>query len=549
MRPLLVPLIVLAVWLPQVQGTWSSFGAWEPDTFDDEAAGWMFVNADQSAGTSAGRAYFNAFAIIDGGAAALVVPNAGAIGSRLIPSTNLGYAAVIGIWKDCNLDETIGAAQAALWTYSRILLPAGTPCSAGSPHVRGDFVHEFIQISPHQVAGAAEPILVDESAAVWGDFGRPDTSVHYDCTQVPVPSGTMSRTGGLLRYIDCQLQFRVTSAVDALARQAGRPELMFDDPRHPEESCANVLNQHLPLWSGPDACAAPDDRPGLLEKDTGEPAFEVWDCANDGDWTEVRDPLAPDGSRGALSGVHIEQLGIEAWLADESGAYHRVPPPGVPTLSARGSLHDGARDFESGLLHDCGRANMDEVDVRAVVERDVASNDASWGKRSSDFVLSFVHDHQGDGLVQRSARTTLQEAPAGAPAWGARAWWRSDYVYGPPTFMGVTVRPDLQPAGATSFTFYAWFSPAAAGSPEIPAGAHGVYGAEACAGAETGVIAGWDCEAAHWWNPELGGTRNARGKPVGHAYLMRDTDCYDNSVLWGAASASLASVSTEGVCP
>lgn len=549
MTRILTPLIVLAVLAPLAQGSWSSFGAWEPDTPHDEAGGWMFVDADHSADTGVGRIYFNAFAVIDGGAAALVMPNVGSVGSRLLPSSNLGYAAVLGVWKDCNLDETIGAAEVGLWSYSRFLLPARSPCSIGSPYLRDDMVQEFIQVAPYAQAGEPGLTIVDESAAIWGDFGRPGVSVHHDCVQLPPPSGTTSRTGSLLRYADCQLGYRGAHAIDAVARFAAREDLMFNDPRHPEESCRNMLNQPIRLWGGPDGCAAPGDPPGLLEKDSGEPAFEVWDCADDAERTEIRDPLAPSDSRGPLGGVSVPALGVDVWLADERGAYHRVPPSREPTATTHGSFYDGARDFESGLAHDCGRANADEIDLRTMVEHDIAANDPSRRKRSSDFVMSFAHDLDGDGLVQRTARGVLQETPAGTPAWGARSWWRSDYVYGPPTFNGVTIGPDLQPVGASYFTFYASISLDALGWMEVAASAHGIYGAEVCGSATTGVVEGWDCDPEHWWNAQLGGTSNPRGRPVGYPYLVRDTDCYDNSALWGAVAASLTVISTDGACP
>jgi hypothetical protein len=97
-----------------------------------------------------------------------------------------------------------------------------------------------------------------------------------------------------------------------------------------------------------------------------------------------------------------------------------------------------------------------------------------------------------------------------------------------------------------------------------PTGKVGTYGSEVCGSASSGIIGGWDCNAAEWWpgwecNTSNGYTcsgvilgNNAADITVriGQPYQLRDVNCYDNSFQASEGGANVGrNTSVNGIDP
>ncbi|HEX2021766.1 MAG TPA: hypothetical protein VHH36_03585, partial [Candidatus Thermoplasmatota archaeon] len=323
-RTLLLSAALLSLAAPGALGTWRTADSMEPDTSHDVAGDRMWRDPPPAAGR--GRVYFEATLAAGHEANPMGVranPNAGALGTRVMPGGTLQAFATLGVWSDCDGDGFVGAALGQVTEYRVELLDDPSACPAR--HVRNGTVYELLWILPPGSLSRA-PHLADADAAVWGDFGRPGDRPHLPCALTPLPAGAAARTGGLLVALDCHAGFTVTQALDE-ADPGGRQGIGFDDPYHPERDCDHALNRPLLLGRDPNRCAG--EPRGALDRAPDDPAVGVFDC---GARTPVRDPTAPEGERGALSeGVHAEQplpvspRRVDLDVSDEEGTYAWLP--------------------------------------------------------------------------------------------------------------------------------------------------------------------------------------------------------------------------------
>lgn len=569
-RRLLPFALVVVLALPGGAATWGVHGDVEPSTPWDVRS-FMFDEPP----TFPGRVYFN------------VVENEGATGvnPNVAPATRIGarhptYGAFLGEWVDCNQDGYMGMADGAVLEYRWELLFDTTLCPPGSENNKDGWVYELRWIAP--ASSAPHPgtdtyvvprLLDDPAARVWGDFGLPDgTPPRATCALAPIPRGTTSSAGGLVRHADC------------LGGRAVEPAVRGIDPT------GALLDERAPLstFGEPDT-----GRTGALEKESGRPAFTTWDCS-DPQANHVDDPTG-----GSLSGVVLEspsplvngKKGVEG-IAEvvlfqrendgkarfrasltENGSYAYFPNP-APGFDAGGSLYDGANATEFGLVEHCdqhrdavpGFKQFTLLQAYPEVESDHAGVDPAAGRRRSDFVFDFKHNvwsNQESGTVTQGAvgapaigdvfgHAMPQDggvAIARFAAGGAGPGWNAQLVDTVPS--RIVVRDDLEVSAARYATFYAHVGSATTDRGVETPGGSGTYGSPACGAAESGVISGWDCDPGHWWTPPYSGDmpRNmysgaGLGVRSGQEYELRDVDCLDDTVL----TLGVSNVYADGLC-
>ncbi|HEX2022277.1 MAG TPA: hypothetical protein VHH36_06155, partial [Candidatus Thermoplasmatota archaeon] len=572
--PGLRALAILATLLlaaPSTLAEWSYEGASEPDTPRDAFDGLMWTAPDDSPDPGVRKVYFNAFATVP-------VQYQGAVrahpnllpGMRVLPPETT-FKAILGVWKDCNDDGYVGEARSALVAYREELLPQGTPCPEGSEHLRDGWVRELLWIDD------SDP---QRATRVWGDFGLPESPAKVRCPLHPVPHGSATSTGGLLRHADCSFDLGVGAMVALVDHDTGLG-LGFDDPAHPERDCDHPLNRETP-WGGDAGCF--QGSTAAYERGAGDPAFTVWDCSEP-KWQDVRDPTAPEGGRGDLSGsaeATQRLLGQPVHglsFTDKEGTYasaaRPAPQPRDPT---GGSYYEALDDGVSGLTG-CGLRGVHPPHPTAglyplpvdspfgVLGLASHAAGAPTVKRQHDVRLRWAGGDDGTSIptlpgpfaaldpTLRPALAPVESSPpyAGAnPAYGAFLGWSSPEALGPPGFRGQTVRGDAQPQGAMWFTFYARLGPSVRPLVDLPPTPAPPYGEAACPRGFDDYVGptGWDCEPSHWWDEDYGVPQSTRIEvPVGALYDLRDVDCYDGTVAQDAPKASLADASEEGVCP
>lgn len=547
----LVPFLLAAILLAPIgASTWYVNGAFEPDTHEDIETGRMFTAPDQS--PSGMRVYFNAMTL-DANALTLN-PNVGAIGSRFLSTGRMTTTAWLGVWKDCNADGYIGMVESLVFEYKNDLLLDKSICPDGSMWNHHTWVSEFIHIGPdNQPPNSVSfpRLFTDYEADVWGDFGRPDRpdEIHYDCRRSTFPQGTFDSTGGMLVALDCQLGYNVAENVNTWDETLGLG-LAFEDPVHPDRDCDHPLNIQFNTY-GNSYCE--DEQTDLLDGNAGDPMFTVWDCTNgptSGNMVDVRDPTAPEGGTGSLSQVNgfgiTDDDGTYGWRPiegnEDGGIYLQVRniAPAAPTVDdPESSLFEGyqraiAPRCDGPVLRLFGNDNYGLGENFLGVEA-AGSTNPTDGKLTADFNMRFsapccLGTHQG------------YPSSAGLRGVG-RGPWNSTASYGPPTYLGGTVRSeDLMPASGIWFTFYARVGSAtlARGVELPPSASTAIYGAEACGSNDRGVHNGWACDDALW-----------SGQAVpGAMYQLRDTDCYDGEILGGSGLyASGASAADDPPCP
>lgn len=557
-------LVVLALMLaPAAAASWKSAGQQEPDTPYDVARGRMFTTTD-SASDGVRRVYFNAYPAFY---VTSFDPNVAALGTRLHVMPTVHYQALLGVWKDCNLDGYVGMAEGALREYRATLLPETTPCPARAPgpgvHNDGQWVAEMLMIGgpdPCEYVNDAQyketecadarqgpgvdrtfspnpHVLYANGTLVWGDAGEPGYVLPTGaspCPITPLPRGTTSGTGHLLAYLDCEARVATgTSIVRAFddASRALDPDdalgLRFDDASSPERS-GSRLNQHFPvnLYGSPTT-----GKSGLIERDAEEgPAFRAWDCS-----TSSPDPSLDDADASWWDGASFTFDGIagdcdprtktqldDAYPAVERGS---APPPGAKTRATVYFIfNDGARG-----------TSADPVDI-ALGESTPADLGVGYGRRLND---------------------PTRRDNNGGPQWDAH----TNVVVDPPL-----VTREGTPAGRQHMTFYAKLAGATITSwgLTLPTSTEATYGAEPtnCGdGIGTGRSArgGFACDPAAWYRtPEgadampstaEGPVKGQRLAPrVGERYHLLDVDCLDGRVAEGVY-ASLARASPDGPCP
>lgn len=580
---------VLLATLPLATATWGVPGSLEPDTPRDRDEGKMWLDPDA---TLAGeRVYFNAIATtgIGGNLGGVTTTLGGGVspnllGSALAPPGDLAIMAYLGVWKDCDQDGYVGAARAGLFAYRSELLEDTSVCPVGGAFNKNGWVWEFIWIAPGSAFPGDNPLrfIMDRNAGVWADIGLPESDPYFECKLTPLPRGTTTRTGGLVQAADCQTGFVVGQGLETVEGATGAP-VGFDDPYHAERDCGHPLNRPVGLWRDPTRCEG--EPHGLLEANTDDPTFTVWDCDRPKETADVRDPTAPEGQRGGLSYVEVrdptdQRLVYNATFTDDEGTYMGPYGPvlSIPALApsvsddpTRASLNDAVNDTESGLMGCAPRIGYSEAAFRLAspsnwLEADRAGTAPTDGKRKADFPMVYQPDgFRGTISLAHPALTPVNAAFNGAkgdaPAdlglsyldMARGSGWKSNSPGpAPPAYMGGTVRSDLAPAGPLWITAYAVVGANTTSRALVP-GQDATYATEACGSERTGVLNGWDCDPANWWKVELGGARGPSGayQPVpGSLYQLRDIDCLDGAVVPGApAYASLVAASAEGPCP
>lgn len=260
--PFLAILLSLLVVAPLADAAWRSNGQQEPDTSHDIQDGWMFTEPDATANPANAFVYFNGFVSQEPellGYQAISL-NLAAAGTALA-SENVLPMAILGVWKDCNGDGYVGAADAGLLqAYPATLLPAGSPCAVGSgpfTHNDGLTVTELLPIYWHNDTSepqyamnywgpAQRPIpgFFDNGARVWADLGQPDDPNLGICRSSPQPQGTFGSTGGMLAYADCFDGYVLTHDVNTATEGAGLSSLSFGDVQDGDQQhSGSVANQ------------------------------------------------------------------------------------------------------------------------------------------------------------------------------------------------------------------------------------------------------------------------------------------------------------------
>lgn len=525
--------------------TWGIQGSLEPDTPQDRE-GFMWSGPDRDPNPAVRQVYFNAMAL----SGVTPAPNTGGYtinanvvpGARLAPPGGVTFVALLGIWKDCDDDGYVGSAGGELWRYRAELLADSSICPPGTAHNRDGWVWEFLQISNPPTYNSP-PLygIVDRDARVWGDFGTPGAIPRYTCETKGFPPGGLSSSAPLIDVVDCHLGGQLAASAQLLDPDGSRG-LSFGDAG-PE--CGDVLRVEYRLWRA-DACSG---APGRYQRDSGRPAFYVWDCSDPRE-TAVRDPTAESG-RGALSGY-----GRTNWTNND-GEILRFPTPAPRVGDPDGSWNDGVWELERGVgalqSHEkCdppSRAGL--ADGASLVEAGRV-NDPTLGKRRTDFVMRHLsHDWAPSsaevyaiGGVKAYETLTVYRMTFGA-GWSSR----EEVSYEAPGYKSGLLRDDLAPEDAIWFTFYAKVGMATERVVLSPFGT-GTYGAEACGTENSGVHGGWDCDAANWWRADLGGSPKpiwVDPSRVGHSYHYRDVDCYDGTLFTGGPRATLAVEQTG--CP
>lgn len=587
---------------PAAAASWYGPGGEEPDTHIDWQRQGMFL---QPGDALANRVYFDAYAALP---QTSENPNVALLGSSVLLPGSVEYRALLGVWRDCNGDGAIGAADTALQEYHASLANADT-CPAGSPFNDGLWVSEMLMIGAvdpceylddatreADCAGtdafhANERVLYVNGTRVWGDQGRPGEPAPSECPLAPLPRGTTSGTGALLRYADCHDGTRVATTVNDVDAD-GSLGLRFDDTENPQEG-DSALNQHFPvnLLGNPATGQA-----GLLEEDTGRPAFHAWDC--DASLATLRDPTASGDERGSLSelrvadpsgnqldGQHFPYAILTTFVpaltfhdrdgnpetpgelvlaldGDGRGTYARVPAPAsAPTLDTGGSAWDAAAAAQDAARGDCDPATRDELAQNPGETIESGPQPVRQGARDrNSFVLAFYDGHRGlnENVDDTTGPTTpsdagllvrRQDRGGAGPMWRALAATTQD-----PQLVD---RHTLAPARPAYTSFYARIGTDAPMLLTLPPGA-GIYGADACPFISPGApdANGWVCDPTRWWR-DAGGNdatpRDTSGAPLGQApgaeWHLLDVDCRDGQLARGVpVHASLVLASDSGTC-
>lgn len=594
--PIAIALVVLTV-APVGAAGWRAMGGLEPDTAQD--AGGMFSEPDTT--IDGRRVYFHGFEAV---ASTALNPNVATIGSRLAPAPAAHHRALLGVWKDCNLDGYVGQAESAILDYRAELLLDVTLCppmpGATTPvHNDGRWVNELLMIGmvdpcereldsirtavcPGVTAFANnERVLYSSDTYVWADLGAPGSIPRAECILAPPPRGTTTGTGATIAYLDCQGERGLARQLNA-ADPDGALGLRFDDPERPEDS-DSALNQRFPLTP-----FASEDGPGVLGDDPERRSFTLWDCS-DPKGTDLRHPdgptsigvVDPSGGRLAaetfpwvipyvITGVGFaDEDGdpstagvLRVHVTDENGSIVTAPAadPSVddPTWSSWSALAaaaDGPQgdcDAETGTPLDAAYLGDELENAHAPVK------EARKDRPSFTFVFYDGHRGINPSLDPTLGATTPSDGGLSAfdhdrtgdgPMWNATAPAEED-----PQLVS---RDDLRPAPARYVTYYAHIGADVLDSGvELPLATPRVYGAENCGANTDGIHLGWVCDADLWWKDADGSDatpRYVRGERIGRVpgdlYHMRDVDCYDGEVVRGAGlHASLQDASSEPAC-
>lgn len=541
-------LVILAFTAPVASAGWGAKGGAEPDTPQD-LDGAMITQAPTDPNTLHRPVYFQGFLAAAPGLVTSVNPNVATAQTGVLVGASVPVA-LLGIWRDCNLDGYIGLGDQGLLVYRSELLLDATHCAPRAPvgdlpwHNDGTWVVELIPIGYDDVRTSMDenPLNVnDTSARVWADWGLPGASTSGTCEILPLAAGAMRSTGGMVRWADCMAGGRGMATIESAAATAGRPDVppMLDQPNP---------------WG---------------DEDDGS-AARVFDCGVEEEYT-LRDPTAPPGHDGLLRRVQLdEDTSIE--ITDDEGriasrtvyapspALHEGGTPAGTVNETEAELTDCRRGGGQGELADVdGDRRGSDAEAIYAPEGDRRAMPAGSLRRGTDHVFTYEEGRRGDPFL---GDRTPSDLGVGAPGLGGM--WAAEPLraghYDP-----AVDRESLGPRGVSRITFYATLSPILAASlgltlPPVS----GTYGAEGC-GAGT-----FDCDPARWWRDEadrdvvprdarLGSVPGSLATPkpgpeteigvrIGASYFLRDVDCFDASALALRDAGAHAGALTGDAC-
>ncbi|MFA5861808.1 MAG: hypothetical protein WDA16_08945 [Candidatus Thermoplasmatota archaeon] len=591
---------------PFAAATWHGVNTREPDTARDAGSGRMFTTPDTS--RSGLRVYFDAFPSVGGASEGQPFdglafnPNVGALGTRVTPTGNVQFRALLGVWKDCNKDGYVGNGLSALQTYRAELLLDTSVCPRGPLFNDGQWVDEYLALGmvdpcerqdatyrqdhcPTSHAGltlsppGSTPAfnknptdLYGVDVHVWGDEGAPGDVPAVHCALRPLPRGTTASTGMLLADADCRTGSTIASSVSTLAAQV--------DPSNSLQ-IPSRLDQHFPITAFGDPSTG---RAGVLQRDSGTSSYSLWDCSAPKGGANVNDPTGgtlsdvpiQDPTGGTLTGSKpVPVLGtrtffeedphdpdapgtMHARFADAQGTVAALPAlaprVGDPTSSswdASDATLDGVRGPPFFVGGDCDAATKSTLHDEypgTLIESDVPAG--SLVKTSTDFTFVFYDGYRGfdprvdDALNTHSFPSDLGVAYSrnmyGGPMWSTTG----AQVTEPQLIDRSTARPE----GPRYFTFYAMISSTDISDLGLllPKTSLGTYGQENCGTSANGIHGGWDCDSTHWWRDAFGHDtrpRYAEGLPIGQVvgapYFLRDVDCYDGQLAPGVSQTGV----------
>ena len=495
---------------------WSVKGSFEPDTTYD-LTGWMLTQPDTL--REGLQLYFNGFGAVGGPALTTVNPNVATLRTSVITTPFLPVA-LFGVWKDCNQDGYVGAADQGLLEYSAALLPNDTTCPIRTPNPQfpwtafndGAWVVEYVPVGYDDITTSADanPLTINDTfARVWADWGLPGEAASLSCATYPAGHGTFRSTGGLLAAIDCHYGHRVVPAASNAFESAGRPELSFNDaPRDRPDRSRSLLNQRNP-----------------------------WGNESDGSYFYARDCR---GTRG-------------------------------PYASPAGTLNE-----TQAALTDCDRSNTGET---LDLDRHPDGSDANlpyalegeeesitpFGPRTrTDHVFTFEEGTRGGPAVPLGLGTRMR-GDLGTGAASLTGFWVGT-TGGPGAPNPYLTRGELKPASVSYITYYASMTHALGSAlgfwPSSWSG--GYYGTEGCGR----TPATFECDPVRWWRNSAGADITPRDSRLGQApddpgvpdgsertkigvrvwqhYQRRDVDCIDTGawpardqdVHWGTFSST-----------
>ena len=541
------PILVAALLLvPAVSANWSSAGSYEPSTNYDTAS-YMFQDAPQTPGK---RVYFNAFATTSTPAGGVRVnPNVAALQSRIEPPGAEFMAATLGVWTDCNKDGYVGMAEGALREYDAALLNDATVCPPSTgPRDAWDGNHNYngvvTELIPIMRAENENDLrrYVDPTAAVWGDFHRPDEKPFTPtCALAPQPRGTYQSSGGVINYVDCRAAVLETmnDGFDLVGDPLG---LRFGDE---DDARSGTIGQFETFGS----------------EDSSRSAVNVWDCSADafrsGDVINDTAPGIYDGL--PEEAQEFRDVGHDILIYSPStqpiGNTEDPTIPGTVNHSVEGlpvsleGVGDGTSDSDCDTSDDRGEDFYGNRYTFYVGEEDFSGVDPK-NKRQANWNLApvGVNRRPGDICVEDvetcapNTGTLVDSGPAGHAGDGgvnpvivAGPRWESSSIQvskpGPSLVRGADIAP------AYWLTFYAKVGNNLTDVLTLPPSG-GVYGAPHCGLNTSGIFNGWNCDPNAWYiNPDGSPMPDAQSllARVGDRYDLRDVDCYDGSTNLGVA--------------
>lgn len=567
---------------PGALGSWKSLGGYEPDTVHDETGGRMWLDSNED---TVRKVYLN---VVPSNPDTAVNPNVAALGSRIQPVGKMGFEAFYGVWVDCNRDGYIGHAETAMFEYRNEILIDQSLCPLGTEHnardvnaVSSGWVSELRWISPPSGVdrdGDAIPdgrdgrSFHDIGARIWGDYGIPgDTMGGERCVPIePVnatatfrgaPRGTYQSTGAFLDYADCYTSHKGFSTLAPTLAGAG----FGFDAEHTEKRSFNQEGHPL-------------NQPTLGRSDYNQTIVSAYDCSGRRERIQTGVSDAKTEDRDLALGYrspYVEftngqgELSVELhWnrslgATDRNSSIREVEPayriPRAGTVDTDGSVAGTYAHTTRGASTECDPGDKGG-DIYSYNEGDVVPELAA-GKNRVTVRFGF-YEEQRSGKGQRGNPFEGGVYPgmrgAGVLFSGSRWYWEAD-TSDPPVLPQLIRSDDMGVQGGAYWTFYANMSASLITTKglSLPQTTPGSYGDDWCEGVRSGAVRGFVCEPDKWYRGADGSlARDSTGRPladyypkIGHAYYLRDVDCFDGSVARGQpVYASGALLSEDGPC-